>query len=177
MKKTLVFLSTHVINKAVISEYKKMARGKNYDYILALDNENLKIETDSVIAEKEFFGTKVKCFFYDRKMNDELKLPMCRPNGLSDDFGKVMWNNAEYRFFYLKHYFPDYDFYWQLDWDCYFNGESYDAFFDQYLERNEDLLILDFRKETLNGDWYHANRVEWLYKDKEIKKRKFFENI
>ena len=168
MKKNLVFISTHIINEAVISEYKKMAKGKNYDYVLAIDNENFKTEIDNRISEKEFFGTKVKCFFFDKKLNEELKLPKYERNNLSEDFGKIMWYNGEYRFFYVKKYFPDYDFYWQLDWDCYFNGESYDAFLDQYLDRNEDLLILDFRKEILNGNWYHSKYVEWLYKDKEI---------
>ena len=40
----LVFISTHLINGAVISEYIKMSKVKDVDCILAIDNSNLKIE-------------------------------------------------------------------------------------------------------------------------------------
>ena len=46
MNKTLVFISTHIINNAVISEYKKMLKVKDIDLILAIDNTTLKIPFD-----------------------------------------------------------------------------------------------------------------------------------
>ena len=38
--KTLLFISTHIINKGIISEYTKLASSDGYDCIFAIDNKN-----------------------------------------------------------------------------------------------------------------------------------------
>lgn len=168
MQKTLIFIATHIINQAVINEYVKMTRGKDYDCILAIDNTNLNMEYENRIEEKEFFGVSVKCFFFDIQLNDEMNLPRYFYNKWTDKFSKIMWYNADYRFYYVKKYFPDYDYYWQFEYDVYCNGESYQTFFDKYSSQNEDCLILDYRQEDLNGSWYWSANMEWLYEDSDI---------
>lgn len=39
--KTILFISTHLINKAIISEYCKMSGMRNFDCILVIDNTKL----------------------------------------------------------------------------------------------------------------------------------------
>ena len=161
--RNLVFITTHVINKAVISEYKKMCKVKDIDCILAIDNSSVKIETDSRVKEMEFFGTKVKCFFFDEELNDELKLPDYFKNRKSKNFAETMWYNPHYRFFYVKKIFPNYDFYWQFEYDIFCNGDSYEPFFSKYEQCDEDLLICDLRPEDINGDWYWSHEFDWAH--------------
>ena len=151
---TLAFITTHIINQAVISEYKKMSKVKGIDCILAIDNTHLKIENNGKLEEKEFFGTKVKTLFFDEQLNNKLNLPYLYYNRKATNFGEVMWYHSDYRFFYVKSLLPDYDFYWQFEYDVFCNGDSYSAFFDKYNYKPEDLLICCFRPEELNGQWF-----------------------
>jgi hypothetical protein len=168
MQKTLIFITTHIINKAIISEYKKMSKVKNADCILAVDNTKLKIPFDNRITEKEFYNTTVKCFFFDKEVHDELKLPFFAEHNPTDSFAEVMWYNSDYRFYYVKKYFPGYDYYWQFEYDVFCNGISYQSFFDKYSDRKEDFLTTNFREEYINGEWFWSNTMDWLYKDKKI---------
>ena len=149
-KKTLAFISTHIINRAVISEYKKLSKVDNCDCILAIDNNNLKMHIDNPVTEKEFYGTKVKCFFFDKTIHDELNLPWFIENRKTDKFAEIMWYNSDYRLYYVRKNYPDYDYYWQFEYDIFCNGDSYQSFFNKYSLHTEDLLILEFRKEQLN---------------------------
>lgn len=167
-KNTLVFISTHLITKAVISEYNKMKRVKKCDVVLAINNTNIKVEYDKRITQKKFYGTNVDCFFFDSKVHDELQLPWFKYNSLSNNFGEIMWYNSDYPFYYVRQYFPGYKYYWRFEYDIFCNGNSYQTFFDKYSNRTEDALLLDFRKETHNGPWYWSNNIDWIYKDIDI---------
>ena len=163
MYKTLAFISTHIINRAVISEYIKLSKVKNCKCILAIDNTNLNIQSNNSITEKEFYGTKVTCFFFDKIVHNELNLPWYIQDQKTDNFSKIMWYNCDYRFYYVKKHFPDFDYYWQFEYDIFCNGTSYQTFFDKYSPQKHDLLILNFRKEPINGSWYWSNNTDWLY--------------
>ena len=64
MSKTLLILSTHFVNEAVISEYLKMQNTPNVDAILAIDNNAYKYDFTQRIENKVFYGSSVKCFFF-----------------------------------------------------------------------------------------------------------------
>ena len=166
--KTIIFISTHIITKAVISEYNKMKKLKNYDVILAIDNTNIKSEYDKRITKKQYFGTTVECFFFDSKVHDELQLPWFHYNSLSNNFAEIMWYNSDFRFYYFRKYFPDYEYYWQFEYDIFCNGDSYQSFFDKYSNRTEDALLLEFRTEAHNGPWAWSNNIDWIYKQTNI---------
>ena len=164
MYKTLAFISTHIINQAVISEYIKLSKVKNCKCILAIDNTNLNILSNSPVTEKEFYGTKVTCFIFDKTIHNELHLPWYIQDQETDNFSKIMWYNCDYRFYYVKKHFPDYDYYWQFEYDIFCNGPSYQTFFDKYSPQTQDLLILNFRKEQIDGSWWWSKNTGWLYK-------------
>ena len=167
VKKMLAFISTHIINRAVISEYNKLSKVKDCDCILAIDNTNLKIPVDSAVTEKEFYGTKVRCFFFDQNIHNSLHLPWFTENYQTDSFSEIMWYNCDYRFYYVKKFFHDYDYYWQFEYDIFCNGNSYQSFFDKY-NGTEDLLILRLRQEQVNGDWWWSKNIEWQYKESSV---------
>ena len=73
--KTLLVLATHFIDENVISEYRKMKNTPNVDAVLMIDNTNLKMDFQSRVEDKIFFGTTCKCFFFDSALNDEMRLP------------------------------------------------------------------------------------------------------
>ena len=163
MKKTLAFISTHIINPAVISEYNKLSKVKDIDCILLIDNMCVKYEFENRIQEVEFLGTKVKCLFFDEKLNNEMNLPPFSWSKTEASFKDIMWYNADYRYMYARKYFPDYDYYWQFDYDVYCNGTSYEPFFSKYSNRDEDLLICDYREEKREGQWFWSKDVGWIY--------------
>lgn len=164
MYKTLAFISTHIINQAVISEYIKLSKVKNCKCILAIDNTNLNILSNSPVTEKEFYGTKVTCFIFDKTIHNELHLPWYIQDQETDNFSKIMWYNCDYRFYYVKKFLPDFDYYWQFEYDIFCNGPSYQTFFDKYSPQTQDLLILNFRKEQIDGSWWWSKNTGWLYK-------------
>ena len=166
--KVLVFLSTHVINRAVISEYRKLTNVSGCDCILAIDNTHLRIPCESPVIEKEFYNTPVRCFFFDQNIHNELNLPWFIENRETGNFSEIMWYNCDYRFYYVRKYFPEYDYYWQFEYDIFCNGDSYQTFFNTYSKRTENLLILDFREERLNGSWWWSKKVDWEYKENPV---------
>lgn len=166
--KTLLFISTHLINQAIILEYKKMLNIKGCDAILVIDNTNLNYQTTSPIVNLEFFREKVKCFLFDENLNKSLKLPMLAAHKENPDFKDVMWANADYRFYYVKKFFPNYDYYWQFDYDVFCNGKSYKSFLEKYNNKKDDLIICAYRKEHHNGDWMWTEKIDWLYKDVQL---------
>ena len=105
--KTLAFFSTHIINRAVISEYIKCSKVTECDCVLAIDNTKLKIPSETPVAQKEFYGAKVNCFLFDRTIQDQMNLPWFFRNRTTDKFSEVMWYNGDYRFYYVRKYFPD----------------------------------------------------------------------
>ena len=160
---TLKFISTHIINKNVIDEYKKLCKSGD-DVILCIDNTNLNIQYDFPVCEKEFFKTKVKCFLFDINIHKKLNLPNYYFSEETDDFGKIMWYNADYRFYYVREYFPDYKYYWQFDYDIYCNGESYKPFLDKYRDKKSHLLICIFNGTLKNTEFWTFG-LDWIYDD------------
>ncbi len=169
-RKTLLFISTHIINKAIINEYQKLSRIKNCDTILAIDNTTLKlpVSQNSTVTKQNFYETDIKCFLFDQKVNESLGLPMLTAHTNKPEFKDVMWANADYRFIYVRKYFPNYDFYWQFDYDVYCNGNSYNSFLNKYQKNNDDLIICNFRPESHNSEWCWTHGVEWIYKNQPL---------
>ena len=120
MSKTLLVLATHFIDENIISEYRKMKNAPNVDAVLAIDNTNAKIKFKKRIEDKIFFDTSVKCFFFDSELNEKMKLPHIIFTDRKN-FGDLMYHCGDFRFYYLKKFFPNYDYYWQVDYDVFCN--------------------------------------------------------
>ena len=172
----LILFTTHVINKAVISEYKKFLNIPGYDCILVIDNEKLKLEPEysklpqqsinyKYVVQKEFFDCNILCLLFDKSLHDKLKLPHYAKHFRNASFIWITWYNADYRFYYAKNFFPNYDYYWQFDYDVFMNGPSYKPFFDKYENNDEDLLITKYRPETKNSSWMWTKNIDWIYDD------------
>ena len=163
MAKNLIFIKSHIMNHNIIEEYQKYLNIDNYDVIFALDNTEQRFSKKTeVIQELDFYGTKVKCFLFDENVHKLFNLPNYTEDG-DESFCKIMWYNADYPFYYVKHYFPDYDFYWQVEFDVFCSGDSYKFFFDEY-SSSEDLIACYIEKLE-NNDWYWSKNADWCYKD------------
>ena len=163
--KTLLVLATHFIDENVISEYRKMKNTPNVDAVLMIDNTNLKMDFQSRIEDKIFSGTTCKCFFFDSALNDEMQLPYFTFDGIQD-FSGVMYHNGDYRFYYFKKFFPNYDYYWMFDYDVFCNSETYAGFLEKFKHNHADLIINGFgRAEQKAGNYIEG--INWLYNDLE----------
>ncbi|MCX4275460.1 MAG: hypothetical protein OSJ27_06735 [Candidatus Gastranaerophilales bacterium] len=164
--KSLLFIATHVMNKGIISEYKKLCNTckDKYDVILLLDNTKFNFKSPSPVCNRIFYGIEIKCFLFDENIHDFLNLPYHHVEK-EGNFGQVMWCNADYRFYYVRKFFPNYKYYWQFDWDCFCNGDSYAPFLKKYENNSSDLLIALLRNEEHRSEWCWTHQVNWIYGD------------
>lgn len=167
MARTLLVLATHFIDEAVISEFRKMQNTPNIDAILAINNTNLKCEFKSRVENKIFFGTSARCFFFDSALHDEMNLPYFTFNGVKD-FGGNMWHNSDYRFYYVRKFFPDYDYYWLIEYDVFCNAPTYKDFLSKFSDNRADLIVYSFRAEKKQGEWCWTYGLDWVYDGWEI---------
>ena len=163
--KTLLVLATHFIDENVISEYRKMQNTPNVDAVLMIDNTNLKMDFQSRVEDKIFFSTTCKCFFFDSALNDEMKLPYFT---LDDKkvFGGVMLANGDYKFYYARKFFPDYGYYWIIEYDVFCNAKTYAGFLKKFKHSYADLIINGFGKAEKKAGHY-LEGINWLYNDLE----------
>ena len=166
MNDTLMILGTHFIDENVISEYKKMRDTPNVDCLLAVDNEGYKAAFKNRIENRIFFDVSVRCFFFDLKVHDELELPHFVNNGSPKYFGNIMWLNGDYRFYYVKKFFPNYKYYWLIEYDVFCNAPDYSNFLDKFSNNSSDCLITHLRHEPKEtSDWCWVQGIDWVYKD------------
>ena len=164
--KTLLFIATHIINEHVINEYSKLEKTGGYDCLLVIDNANLKMPFISRICKKKFYGKTVNCFFTDEKVHKKLKLPYMTFKEQYSKYSTVVWFNCDYRFYYVRKYFPNYEYYWQFEYDVYCNDSTYKPFLDKYIDRNEDLLSAMLFPTSKDTDWWWVKDIDWVYDDK-----------
>lgn len=162
--KDLIFFCTHIINRAIISEYKKLKNSypEKFDVILVINNEVTKLDYNHGLHELTFFDEPVKCLLFDKALNDKLGLA-CMYNRKISSFSKTMWYNGDYRYYYVRHFLPDYAYYWYIEYDVYCNGKSYKPFLLRYESRTEDLLIKDFSTPPKALNWKWKDDSDWVY--------------
>mgnify|MGYP007101839765 CR=1 FL=1 len=170
--KTLIFFSTHIINELIISEYKKLLNAGNYDVIFAIDNSEQKFsaDLDNPVQKLEFFGNEYKCFLFNENIHKSLNLPYFTEKKINGSFKSNMWYNGDYRFYYVRKYFPDFDYYWQVEYDIYCHGDSYKYFLDKYKDNPSDLIIQnkDRREIPETENWYWVDKTDWIYKNAKL---------
>lgn len=163
MSKTLAFLQTHFVNEMIMDEFYKMKEngGLIDECVLFIDNRNHAFEDNGeILQEKEFFGQKALCFLFDDEKFKQSGLPVL-PN--PNDMTYCLWFNADYALYIMKQFVPGFDFYWRVEYDCFFNAPNYMEFFKLYKDRGEDLLILEFRDQKHDDSWCWTKNVTWFY--------------
>lgn len=165
MNKNLVFMRTHYLNDAVISEYSKLYSSLNreYDCILFVDNHanflNITSDSNPLITIK-INNKSINSLVYNKTIHDELQLPYYTETPYNEDLGSVMWYCSDYPLYIVRKYFPDYDYYWSFENDVFCNGNSYKKFFKNHCKDNSDLIISHYRS-TDNEDWFWKYKTEW----------------
>jgi hypothetical protein len=143
----------------------KAANIENFDVIFALDNTDCRFSANLEPVQKiKFPYGEADCLLFDKHLHDSLNLPYYT-NSMNTNFSQVMWNNGDYPFYYVKKFFPDYDYYWQIDYDVYLNGNSYKEFLKQYDNNDKDILVCHFRKEEYSSNWFWVKFIDWIYKE------------
>lgn len=169
-------MRTHLITKGIISEFEKLNNSTDLDCVLFIDNHKgclVNSVKENVICELEFFGKNVKCFIFNTEIFNQFNLPLYAVKRNNKSLSQVMWHCADYAFYAVKKYFPNYDFYWQFDYDVFCNGNSYSFFFNKYSCNDKDLLIAKFGEVTLDSKWLWLSTSGWIY-EKVKKYHSFF---
>ncbi|MCR5265469.1 MAG: hypothetical protein K6E29_02615 [Cyanobacteria bacterium RUI128] len=169
MARKLVFMRTHIVEWYVIVEFDKLRRSMNRgdECILFVDNTKNVIPPDdnSPMKMVNFNGVDVKCFLFNEDVHIKSHLPYYTDNPDNNDYKKVLYFNGDYPFYYIKNYFPNYDYYWCTEYDVFCNGPSYKPFFKQWEKNKSDLIIADYRPSDIDPNVFYDS--EWIYKKEE----------
>ena len=180
--KTLIFVRTHFIDDTILSEFKKLQNSLNQNEyaILFINNEHNVIKGE--FREKNINleindNFIINTLLYDKQSHDKLGLPYYTTidslnNKLDSQYytttdsliDNIMWACCDYPFYAVHKEFPDYDFYWSLDYDVYCNGNSYRVFFDKY-QTDADLIIHDYREIVDEPEWEWQYYSDWIYEN------------
>lgn len=163
--RTLAFLKTHKINSGIIDEFCKL-KSSGVDALLVIDNKD-KFYPDSGIVEYVFYGRKIKCLLTDFECYEECNLPGYYDNKDNLNYNRFMWYNSDYPMYAVYKYFPDYDYYWQIEYDVFCNGKNYKPFFGKYRHDNADLIVTRFNKAA--KAWWATEKTDWIWNDEIIK--------
>lgn len=174
MSKSLIMFRTHFLSDAIVGEFEKLRSSTDNDCIIFYDNHNHDIVSNNnepfcQITYKDYI---LPIFLFDTYMVTNLNLPLFSAYG-NDNISKVMWYNSDYPFYIIKNYYPSYDYYWQIEYDVFCNGNSYKPFFDRYNNSNADLLIGDYRN-LKNNMWGWEAHSDWIYENNTEKYGSFF---
>ena len=165
MARKLVFMKTHKIEPYVIIEYEKLRRSLNMfdDCWLFIDNSTEIIPPDNDIPTKivGFNDVDLKCFFYNEYVHKQSNLPYFTDNKENNDCSKLLWYNGDYPFYYMRNYFPNFDYYWCTEYDVFCNGKSYKPFFNQFKKDNSDFIAAEYKVTELAPDTLYDS--EWVY--------------
>lgn len=168
--KTLAYMHTHIINECLISELRKIqkAQNDNLEVVLFINNADFVVKNNEIVQECEFYGLKVKCLLCSENIINTLKLPLNAFYKQNVSIGECFWFNCDYSFYIVRHYFKDFDFYWQIQYDVFYNDKDYNSFFSLYENNKCDLLITHFKKVSEDSEWCWKNHTEWIYNRSEI---------
>lgn len=169
MTKKLVFMRTHILEWYVIIEFNKLRYSMNRgdECILFVDNTKniVAADDDDPIKVVNFNGIDIKCFLFNHRIHEESGLPYFTGDIYNNDSGEILWYNGDYPFYYIKKYFPNYDYYWCTEYDVFCNGNSYKPFFKRYEKEKSDFISADLRHVDMdNPRWTWSDKTEWMYK-------------
>jgi len=142
MNKQVILLSSHLFNEFIIAQYNKLqeAINSNIDLFLLIENEDSFVIPD-YIKYYPFDVDTINNLHYEPI--EETLIPG------SNHFPVLQ--------FYRD--FPDYDYYWNIEYDVYFHGDWH-IFFDDFKTVNSDFIashIEYYRQRPFWYWWYTIN--------------------
>ncbi len=165
---TLVFMHFHSFDECSLSEFLKIYLSGVPCVMLIRNNENIIEDNGKILQEKEFIllGRKFNfkyCCYYTQTLKD-LNLPTTYflYNKNETNIGVVMWYNGDYFFYLIRYFFPQFKYYFEIQNDCFLNGD-YKDFLALYRNDETDLFLTNFEKEYCGIGWYGSIDVDWIY--------------
>ena len=159
--KSLAFIRTHYLNENLVKEYIKIEKA-GMDCVFLLDNtNNILPDNGDDIQSVELYGHKVKYIPSVAQDYYDLGLKLYYDNKNEIDFKKSMWALGDVAYYLVRKILPDYDYYWYVEYDCFFNGDNYSPLFDKYRKDTADLIIPYFNHPQKS--WFPYVDASWLY--------------
>ncbi|MBX7545842.1 hypothetical protein, partial [Helicobacter turcicus] len=160
--KHFVLFATYKVTPSIISEFKKM-QDCGVKCVLGVHNTYGALEDDKsgAVQVKTLFGTEVTCLLLYEKDLKDMGLH------IEANIGYTLWHSTDYWAYFAHKHFSDFDFYWEIDYDCFLNAPNYQKFFDFYDCCNEDFIVPNFRKIDKDTTWSWVKNTQWAYNDNE----------
>lgn len=166
MPRTVALLRTHRLTPGILSEFAKLAACQDVDAFVLADGDKLfpaaggEPELTSYPAD----GREIPVFPVAQRHFEALGLP-CLSHEPQPTRPGVKWCNGDYPLYVFQRFFPEYDFYWMLDYDVFFNGRDYTPFFAHYAGWPQDFLAGSFGPAA--PAWMWAQGTDWAYPPEE----------
>lgn len=164
-----------------LSEFYKIQKSGIDCVLLIRNDENIVEDNKEVVQTRKFVLNNVRglepiefsakyVVYYSKDMKD-LGLPFCYYYDKNEtNIARVMWFNPDYFFIYLQKVLKDYDFYFEIQHDCYLNAMDYTEFFKLYENDKTDFIAGYFRKQPPHSKstWHWQIDIDWLYEEDEV---------
>ncbi len=139
MKKQAILFKTHFITSEILKEYENLKSSCDnsiYDVFLLYDNSRNDFNTKNI---NSFLFTLDDIKKLNYQSIEEYKEFHSYPQ---------FWFHADYPVLFFFNSYPEYDYYWQIEFDVRFNGD-WNYFFGRFENDNSDLLSTNicFKKE------------------------------
>jgi len=145
MKRNVICFKSHYLCSHIIKGYKKIVAdcyASSYDVVMLYDNSRKDFKPSKVGPQYVLFDT------------DDLK-----QIGYCVHEKSAVWYNGDYPLLHFYKQYPNYQYYWMIEYDVHFKGH-WRIFFDAYYHDNSDLLAAHVRtpnQEPQWGWWDHHN--------------------
>lgn len=157
----LCFMTTHVLGPGIIDEFAKLEKS-GIDAFLFIDNRKRLLPGENGrFVTVNLFGKDTLCYLSDESDLIRLGLPRYCYGDRNASIDKTLWYNCDYSFYIIHSILPHYDFYWRLEYDCFYNDMDYHSFFEPYAGNNSDLVGHEI--STPPPGWPHIKNVDWIY--------------
>jgi len=137
--KTLVIFQTHILNEDIISEFEriKTASGKQTSVVLFYDNTPSDFDASWFQSEGDYFlfDTETVFSFFGIDFNEG-----------------YLYGNANLPLLYYFSRYPEYQYYWLIEYDVRFTGD-WPSFFNSFKASESDLLGTTLYSYQYCTDW------------------------
>lgn len=168
MARVAVLFRTHRLTQGILAEFSKLQATSGVDSYILLDNDKCPLAklpqneslTRSCLIAHEVEGGALPVFLTSQEQFDALGLPALSHEPKPSLAG-IKWFNGDYPAYAFRQVMTEYDFYWMLDYDVFFNGSTYAPFFGQYAANSADFLAAGLH--AASEDWMWSSHTGWAY--------------
>lgn len=146
-ERTLIVFQTHLLTQPILDEFFRIQSVADWQI-------NVKLFYDNSASDFDF--SLLRCeedyFLFNRK-------DVFDYFNIEDDSSGNLYGNANLPLLYFSRQYPEYQYYWVVEYDVRFSGD-WNLFFDSFRSTDADLLGTTLYEKEFNPEWFYWDSIE-----------------